>query len=299
MTRHLDSRLHLSSYEDTTDLPGRGIMVGPASTLPGVTTSMVIEREDSNPRARRPIAGSRGCWARSVVLLLLAGLGHAMVLQAQNDRFNFHRQSMVEDQIVRRGVDDPEVVKAMGEVPRHAFVPRHLQEQAYIDSPLSIGSGQTISQPYIVALMTELLELDGDEKVLEIGTGSGYQAAVLARVAREVYTIEIREELGQQAQERLSELGYKNVFMRIGDGYQGWPEEAPFDGIMVTAAPDTVPAPLIDQLKVGGKLVIPVGDFFQDLLVLTKTADGVERKEIIPVRFVPMIGEAEEQKQRR
>jgi protein-L-isoaspartate(D-aspartate) O-methyltransferase len=222
-----------------------------------------------------------------------------MILQAQNDRFTFHRQSMVEDQIVRRGVDNPGVVRAMGEVPRHAFVPQHLQERAYVDAPLAIGSGQTISQPYIVALMTELLELDGDEKVLEIGTGSGYQAAVLARVAREVYTVEIREELGQQAEERLAELGYENVFLRIGDGYQGWPEQAPFDGIMVTAAPDTVPQPLIDQLKEGGKLVIPVGDFFQDLLVLTKTPDGVERREIIPVRFVPMIGEIEEQKQRR
>ena len=230
--------------------------------------------------------------------LILVGIGQAMVLQAQNDRFSFHRQSMVEDQIVRRGVSNPSVVRAMGEVPRHAFVPPHLQDQAYIDEPLAIGSGQTISQPYIVALMTELMELDGDEKVLEIGTGSGYQAAVLARVAREVYTVEIREELGQQAEERLAELGYENVFLRIGDGYQGWPEEAPFDGIMVTAAPDTVPQPLIDQLKEGGKLVIPVGDFFQDLLVLTKTKDGVERREIIPVRFVPMIGEVEEQKRR-
>jgi protein-L-isoaspartate(D-aspartate) O-methyltransferase len=237
-------------------------------------------------------------WLWSLAAMVLA-VGQVMILHAQNDRFSFHRQSMVEDQIVRRGVDNPDVVRAMGEVPRHAFVPQHLQEQAYVDSPLAIGSGQTISQPYIVALMTELLELDGDEKVLEIGTGSGYQAAVLARVAREVYTVEIREELGQQAQERLAEMGYKNVFLRIGDGYQGWPEEAPFDGIMVTAAPGTVPQPLIDQLKVGGKLVIPVGDFFQDLLVLTKTAEGVDRQEVIPVRFVPMIGEVEEQKNKR
>jgi protein-L-isoaspartate(D-aspartate) O-methyltransferase len=242
----------------------------------------------------------RPVWRWSLALVLVVtGIGQAVILQAQNDRFSFPRQSMVEDQIVRRGVDNPSVVRAMGEVPRHAFVPPHLQEQAYIDEPLAIGSGQTISQPYIVALMTELLELDGDEKVLEIGTGSGYQAAVLARVAREVYTVEIREELGRQAEERLAELGYDNVFLRIGDGYQGWPEEAPFDGIMVTAAPDTVPQPLIDQLKEGGKLVIPVGDFFQDLLVLTKTPDGVEQREIIPVRFVPMIGEVEEQKRRR
>jgi protein-L-isoaspartate(D-aspartate) O-methyltransferase len=221
--------------------------------------------------------------------------GSNMSLHAQDDRFSFHRQSMVKEQIVRRGVDNPEVVRAMGEVPRHAFVPEYLRNQAYVDGPLAIGSGQTISQPYIVALMTELLELDGDEKVLEIGTGSGYQSAVLARVAREVYTVEIREELGSQAEERLASLGYDNIHLRIGDGYQGWPEEAPFDGIMVTAAPATVPQPLIDQLKEGGKLVIPVGDFFQDLLVITKTTDGVEQREIIPVRFVPMIGEVEDQ----
>ena len=239
-------------------------------------------------------------WSRqqvSGVLLgvLFCGTGPVMTLRAQDDRFSFHRQSMVEQQIVRRGVDNPEVVRAMGEVPRHAFVPEHLQSQAYVDGPLAIGSGQTISQPYIVALMTELLELDGDEKILEIGTGSGYQAAVLARVAQEVYTVEIREELGKQAEQRLAELGYSNIHLRIGDGYQGWPEHAPYDGIMVTAAPATVPGPLIDQLKEGGKLVIPVGDFFQDLLVITKTADGVEQREIIPVRFVPMIGEIEDQ----
>ena len=237
---------------------------------------------------------------RLMALRILLGLaviaaGLPMTLRAQDDRFSFHRQSMVKEQIVRRGVDNPEVVRAMGEVPRHAFVPDHLQNQAYVDGPLSIGLGQTISQPYIVALMTELLELDGDEKVLEIGTGSGYQAAVLARVAREVYTVEIREELGSQAEERLEGLGYDNIHLRIGDGYQGWPEEAPFDGIMVTAAPATIPEPLIDQLREGGKLVIPVGDFFQDLLVITKTADGVEQREIIPVRFVPMIGEVEDQ----
>ena len=144
--------------------------------------------------------------------------------------------------------------------------------------------------------MTSLLELDGTEKILEIGTGSGYQAAVLSRLAHTVYTIEIREELGEKAEDTLSGLGYDNVHVRIGDGYQGWPEEAPFDGIMVTAAPGEIPTPLIDQLKEGAKLVIPVGDFFQDLLVLTKTAEGVERREIIPVRFVPMIGEIEKQK---
>jgi protein-L-isoaspartate(D-aspartate) O-methyltransferase len=168
-----------------------------------------------------------------------------------------------------------------------------MRARAYADHPLPIGNQQTISQPYIVALMSELLELDGDSKVLEIGTGSGYQAAVLSRIAREVYTIEIRESLGESARELLDELGYDNVRVRIGDGYQGWPEAAPFDGIMVTAAPERVPQPLVDQLKVGGKLVVPVGRFLQDLLVVTKTGDGIRTREVAPVRFVPMIGEVE------
>ena len=234
--------------------------------------------------------------SRPFLLLIVAvTLVTGMILHAQDDPFLMQRRSMVEDQIVRRGVTDPGVVQAMEEVPRHSFVPDHLQDQAYIDGPLKIGSGQTISQPYIVALMTSLLDLKGDEKVLEIGTGSGYQAAVLARLCREVYTVEIREELGRKAQGKLDELGLKNVHLRIGDGYQGWPEEAPFAGIMVTAAPSTVPKPLIQQLKVGGRLVIPVGDFFQDLLVITRTSKGIEKREIIPVRFVPMIGEVENQ----
>lgn len=234
-----------------------------------------------------------------LLLLVAVTLVTGMTLHAQDDPFLMQRRSMVEDQIVRRGVTDPGVVQAMEEVPRHRFVPDHLQDQAYIDSPLRIGSGQTISQPYIVALMTSLLDLEGDEKVLEIGTGSGYQAAVLARLCREVYTVEIREELGRKAQDKLDEMGLQNVHLRIGDGYQGWPEAAPFDGIMVTAAPGTVPKPLIQQLKVGGRLVIPVGDFFQDLLVITRTSKGIEKREIIPVRFVPMIGEVEDQKKRR
>lgn len=233
----------------------------------------------------------------AILALLLAAT--PMPSYSQERSYPKQRQMMVEEQIVSRGVTDPGVVRAMEEVPRHAFVPDRLRDQSYVDGPLSIGSGQTISQPYVVALMTSLLELDGSEKILEIGTGSGYQAAVLSRLAREVYTIEIREELGEKAEHTLSNLGYDNVHVRIGDGYQGWPEEAPFDGIMVTAAPDEVPEPLLQQLKVGAKLVIPVGDFVQDLLVLTKTADGVERREIIPVRFVPMIGEVEKQKSRQ
>ncbi|MBP9142877.1 MAG: protein-L-isoaspartate(D-aspartate) O-methyltransferase [Thermoanaerobaculia bacterium] len=202
------------------------------------------------------------------------------------------RQQMVE--VVRdRGVSDARVLDAMGQVPRHLFVPEKVRPQAYEDFPLPIGSQQTISQPYIVALMTSLLDLKGGERVLEIGTGSGYQAAVLSKVAGEVYTIEILGALSEGARKAIDGLGYDNIHFRVGDGYAGWPEAAPFDGILVTAAPEKVPQPLLDQLKVGGKLVIPVGSFFQDLLVYTRTANGIERKNVAPVRFVPMTGEAQ------
>lgn len=206
------------------------------------------------------------------------------------------RKQMVEKQIRARGVKDPRVLDALIRVERHHFVPQGLEIAAYDDTPLSIGEGQTISQPYIVALMTELAKVQPASKVLEVGTGSGYQAAVLAVLAKEVFTIEIIPSLGNQAKEKLKTLGYENVHVRVGDGYQGWPEEAPFDAILVTAAPDHVPQPLVDQLKMGGRLVIPLGDFYQDLAVLTKTEKGVNQEKIIPVRFVPMTGEAEEKK---
>jgi protein-L-isoaspartate(D-aspartate) O-methyltransferase len=181
----------------------------------------------------------------------------------------------------------------MADVPRHLFVPEGYRAQAYEDYPLPIGSDQTISQPYIVALMTSLLELDGGERVLEVGTGSGYQAAVLSKIARDVYSIEILRSLSDSAGRTLERLGFANVHLRVGDGWAGWAEAAPFDGILVTAAPQTVPQPLLDQLKVGGKLVIPVGSYFQDLLVYTKTQNGVVKKNVIPVRFVPMTGQAQ------
>jgi protein-L-isoaspartate(D-aspartate) O-methyltransferase len=200
---------------------------------------------------------------------------------------------MVEDQIARRDVRDPGVLAAMREVPRHLFVPEDLRDQAYLDEPLPIGDGQTISQPYIVAVMTELLRLTGDEKVLEIGTGSGYQAAILARLAREVYTIEIREALGRAAERTLERLGVANVRVRIGNGYRGWPEEAPFDAIIVTAAPESIPQALIDQLALGGRMVVPVGSYLQDLVLVTKTPEGLAQRKVVPVRFVPMIGEAD------
>jgi protein-L-isoaspartate(D-aspartate) O-methyltransferase len=203
------------------------------------------------------------------------------------------RERMVEEQIAGRGVRDPRVLAAMREVPRHEFVPVDQRSHAYEDRPLPIGHGQTISQPYIVAVMTELLELEGEEKVLEIGTGSGYQAALLGRLAREVYTIEIVPELARRAGADLARLGFANVHARQGDGYRGWPEHAPFDAIIVTAAPEQVPKPLVEQLAVGGRMVLPVGDVFQDLVLVTRDERGVRQERLLGVRFVPMTGEAE------
>jgi protein-L-isoaspartate(D-aspartate) O-methyltransferase len=204
------------------------------------------------------------------------------------------RQEMVKRQIIARGIKDPLVLKAMNKVERHHFVLPGDERHAYDDGPLAIGEGQTISQPYIVAIMTELGHIGADSKVLEIGTGSGYQAAILGEIAKEVYTIEIIESLGQRAKDLLEKQNYKNIHVRIGDGYKGWPEFAPFDAIIVTAAPDHIPQPLVDQLKPGGRMVIPVGEFYQELEVITKTSSGIDREKIIPVRFVPMTGEAEE-----
>jgi protein-L-isoaspartate(D-aspartate) O-methyltransferase len=209
------------------------------------------------------------------------------------------RRRMVEEQILSRGRDisDPAVLAAMEQVPRHLFVPEGEREDAYADRPLPIGFGQTISQPYIVALMTELLDLEPGDRVLEIGTGSGYQAAVLSRIAKEVYTIEIVKPLGERARRTLGRLGYDNVHVRIGDGYKGWRERAPFDAILVTAAPPTVPEPLLKQLKTGGKLVLPVGRVIQNLYVFTRRADGgFDKKEVLPVLFVPMTGEAQKRR---
>ncbi|MCX5868691.1 MAG: protein-L-isoaspartate(D-aspartate) O-methyltransferase [Proteobacteria bacterium] len=201
---------------------------------------------------------------------------------------------MVNNQIRDRGVSNPLVLKAMLKVKRHEFVPDEVRYLSYADRPLPIGQDQTISQPYIVALMTELLGLKGGEKVLEIGTGSGYQAAILAEIAKEVYTIEILKPLADSARERLQKLGYKNITVKCGDGYKGWSEYAPFDGIIVTCAPDHIPQPLIDQLKIGGRIVIPVGESYQELLLITKNPGAtLTRKSIIPVRFVPMTGEAQ------
>jgi protein-L-isoaspartate(D-aspartate) O-methyltransferase len=213
------------------------------------------------------------------------------------DNFAYLRQQMVDLQLYNRGIRDERVLKVMRTVPRHEFVPQSEIKSAYDDSPLPIGYDQTISQPYIVAYMTEKLELKGDEKVLEIGTGSGYQAAILAELAREVYTIEIVEPLCHSATERLARLGYQNIKTLCGDGYQGWPQYAPFDAIIVTAAPRKVPSALIEQLNKGGRLIAPVGNFFQEIILMTKKEDGsIKRQTLIPVRFVPMTGEAQREK---
>lgn len=196
---------------------------------------------------------------------------------------------MVADQITARGIQDERVVSAMRKVERHRFVPESLYSMAYDDGPLGIGEGQTISQPYIVALMTELLALQGQEKVLEIGTGSGYQTAILANLANEVYSIEILEPLARRAGALLSSLGLANIHIRCADGYEGWQEEAPFDAIIVTAAPQEVPPQFIQQLKTGGRLVIPVGNFSQKLNLIIKTAQGIQKQSIIGVVFVPMV----------
>ena len=198
-------------------------------------------------------------------------------------------EKMVETQIISRGVRDTDVIRVMKTTPRHLFVPEHLREQAYKDHPLPIGSGQTISQPYIVALMTEYLQLSGVERVLEIGTGSGYQAAILAQLVDSCYSIEVVKELAEESSERLKELGYHNAVVMWGDGYQGWPEHAPYDRIIITAAPETIPEKLVDQLASGGRMVLPVGGHFQELILITKNQKGIRRKNIIPVRFVPMI----------
>jgi len=198
---------------------------------------------------------------------------------------------MVENQISGRGISDARVLKAMRDIPRHKFVPEHLIDEAYADYPLPIGGGQTISQPYIVALMTERLELKGDENLLEIGTGSGYQAAILSKLADVVHTVELRPELAERAEKTFREMGIDNVHIHVGDGTLGWEEGAPYDGIIATAAAPRVPKSFFGQLKQGGKIVIPVGARWRQVLELwTKTEEGMKKEEVLPVAFVPLLG---------
>jgi protein-L-isoaspartate(D-aspartate) O-methyltransferase len=238
---------------------------------------------------------------RIVKLVVLTGVALASPFAGQSaaeepDAFAIEREALVRDHIERPrfgapAIEDAATLRAMRAVERHKFVAPGMENQAYADRPLPIGHGQTISQPYIVALMTELLDVEADDKVLEIGAGSGYQAAVLAEIVDKVYTIEIIEPLGRQAMERFEELGYGNVETRIGDGYHGWAEHAPFDAIIVTAAASHIPPPLVEQLKPGGRMVIPVGPPLatQQLMVIDKDEDGeVTQRSVMPVRFVPL-----------
>lgn len=229
-----------------------------------------------------------------------AGILHVILASAilvgakpQEDAYRAQRQEMVKAQLELRGIRDERLLEAMRRVPRHIFVPRDYWDEAYEDHPLPIGYGQTISQPYIVAVMTELLNPQPTDRILEVGTGSGYQAAVLSKLVEKVYSIEIVPELGKHAAETLRRHGYDNVEVIVGDGYRGLPKEAPFDGIIVTAAPRETPKPLLEQLKVGGRLVIPVGDSSQELKVYTRTEEGHRVQSVFGVRFVPMTGEAD------
>lgn len=247
----------------------------------GISTGMRRSTPNSN----------RAAFAAAVAVIAAAACDGAVAeRQTAAPDWTAARMQMVDQQIAARDIKSPRVLEAMRRVPRHEFVPEAMRGSAYIDSPLPIGHDQTISQPFIVAYMTEALELDAAHRVLEIGTGSGYQAAVLGELAKEVYTIEIVAPLADRARQTLAKLGYKNVHVRTGNGYLGWPEQAPFDRVMVTAAPDDIPPALVEQLKVGGLMAIPVGVGNQELRVLRRTEQGMETLRTLPVRFVPMTG---------
>ena len=238
-----------------------------------------------------------------IIILMIIQLGSILFAQPQQVQpqssfmsklWSDKANDMVKYQIEKRGITNKNILRVMRNTPRHLFVPPALSKMAYDDYPIPIGEEQTISQPYIVALMTDLLSLKGNEKILEIGTGSGYQAAILSQLVDTVYTIEIVESLANNAKKRLDNLNYKNVIVKYGDGYKGWPAVAPFDAIIVTAAPVEVPQILIDQLKVNGHIVIPVGDKWQELQLITKiNKNKIKRKNVIPVRFVPMVRSTE------
>jgi protein-L-isoaspartate(D-aspartate) O-methyltransferase len=242
---------------------------------------------------------------RSCVLLMMWAVAFGCSVEpseristATDDESRWARSRMVMVELLKdRGIKDEAVLEAMRQVRRHAFIPETFREtcDAYGDHPCPIGYGQTISQPYVVAYMTEQLDLTGDERVLEVGTGSGYQAAVLGELADSVFTIEIVPSLARRAEKDLARLGYENVQVREGDGYRGWPDKAPFDAIIVTAAPEVIPEPLLDQLAIGGRMILPVGDVYQRLVLIVRNEDGLEQKDLLPVRFVPMTGEIKEQ----
>jgi protein-L-isoaspartate(D-aspartate) O-methyltransferase len=234
-----------------------------------------------------------GCFVSLLCLLLLASCTDAKPPTPATD-LAAQRSAMVDQQIAARGIADPATLEAMRTVPRHDFLPMRLRHEAYMDYPLPIGHGQTISQPFIVAFMTEAIRPQPGEKILEIGAGSGYQAAILAQMGADVYTIEIVEPLAKMARLTLERLGYKNARVKYGDGFHGWPEHAPFDAIVVTCAPDKIPPALVEQLRDGGRMIIPVGGGMeQELVLLRKHGDKIEKQSVLPVRFVPMTGEAQ------
>lgn len=232
-----------------------------------------------------------------VTLPVLISLSAASMMATAADDYRAERAEMVEVAVVREGITNRAVIQALLKVPRHEFVPSHLHREAYIDKALPIGYQQTISPPYIVAYMTESLDPQADDRILEIGTGSGYQAAVLSEICREVFSIEIVPQLGRSAKKRLEKLGYDNVHTKVGDGYQGWPEHAPFDGIIVTCSPESVPQPLVDQLREGGRMIIPLGERYQQVFYLFEKRDGrLVPTRLVPTLFVPMTGTSEERR---
>lgn len=240
------------------------------------------------------LAGTAGAFLvgaiAAITLTSSPGLFHATPPPARQDPFSNRRQAMVRQQIEARGITDSATIAALQSVPRHVFVPPDRVGESYEDGPIPIGYGQTISQPYIVALMTELLGARPGDRILEIGTGSGYQAAILAHIVDSIFTVEIIEQLAHGSRDRLVRLGYRNVQVRNADGYNGWPEHAPFDGIIVTAAAEHIPPPLVEQLKDGGRMVIPVGHpfFVQNLVLVEKRNGSISTRSVIPVRFVPL-----------
>lgn len=244
-----------------------------------------------------PVSGVLAVWQFFWIVSLSLSSCYGSETGHQTEKsWNLECKNMVDVQIARRQIKDKRVLAAMESIPRHLFVPQPQRFLAYEDTALPIGHGQTISQPYIVAYMSEALELKPTDRVLEIGTGSGYQAAVLSRLVKDVYSIEIVDALAKEAEKRLEELGFTNVHLSCGDGYRGWPEAAPFDAIILTAAPAKVPLPLLEQLKVGGRMVLPVGTTFQSIKRIRSSKSGLKEEELIPVRFVPMTGEAQKQK---
>jgi protein-L-isoaspartate(D-aspartate) O-methyltransferase len=242
-------------------------------------------------------ASKLGTWCGALLgfHLVIPASGYEMKLNSlpNPQPRQVERDQMVREQIIAREVTDTRVIQALRTIPRHEFVLASESEQAYEDHPLPIGFGQTISQPYIVAFMTEALGLQAHERVLEIGTGSGYQAAILSQIVSKVFSIEIVEPLAERAKATFNQIGLSNVMVRAGDGYQGWPEEAPFDAIILTAAPEHIPQPLLDQVAIGGRLILPLGKTVQQLLLMTRTQEGWRKEELLPVAFVPMTGKAE------